>query len=167
MRFGGCVWLVSRVVRHFCILCRVVCLSHFLCQHVYQRTRFSARAASCICTRPSSDDLHRSEITADQAGHVGLRIREWQMFRPCCIVRHITEQPGCAIPNDIEIDGSVIDRCSVLTNQPVRQSPADPANQYERAGATLLSHGRNMLLRNGDKKGFSARSLLIYHKSGE
>ena len=78
------------------------------------------------------------------------------MFKSCCIVRHITEQPGSAIPNDIEIDGSVIDSCSVLTKQPERQSPADPGNQNEPGEATLLSHRGNMLLKNSDKKAFSA-----------
>lgn len=46
----------------------------------------------------------------------------------------------------VEIDGSVIDRWSVLTNQPGQQSSADPVSQRELGEAGLLSHGGNMLL---------------------
>lgn len=68
-----------------------------------------------------------SDFTPGRLGAVELHIREWQMLESCRIVRHFSEQPGHAIPNDVEIDGSVNDRCSVST----KQSPADPVNQYE------------------------------------
>lgn len=46
-------------------------------------------------------------------GWVGISI--WQMLRSCCIVRHITAQPGRAVHNGTQINGGVIDRCSVST----------------------------------------------------
>lgn len=76
------------------------CVSNFLSKHVYQYMHLSAHRAPCICMYPSSDDFTVRR----------LRWVRWDKFSnrlvndrcsSSCIIRHITEQSGCAIPNEI------------------------------------------------------------------
>lgn len=96
-----------------------LCVSLFPSDRVHWYMSLSSHG-SHVCIYLCTDWFHLWGITACQVGQAEQQISEWQMYMSCCIVRHITEQPGCAIPNDVEIDGSVIDRWSVLTNQPGR-----------------------------------------------